>query len=322
MMRALVPAFAALAALLAACSQGADAPPGRQPPTVASTAEPASCAPARAQMPGDYAFTLPGDGGERAYYLHVPPTYDGATATPLVLAFPASELSADAFAGFAGLPAGSDRDGYLLAILEVEEGADSWSSGGDGVAYAGDVLNAVSHALCVDGSRVYVTGYSDGGGMAQALACERPDRVAALAVVASTYLSCRAPVPMIAFHGLADTIVPFEGSEATGAATESFFPNVRRAISEWARGLGCDALATISRPSPEVELSTYRRCAGGDGEALLYSIIGGGHTWPGHPSGIERLGATTTQIDATAAIWAFFSVHALASQTAWCPCAP
>jgi polyhydroxybutyrate depolymerase len=232
-------------------------------------------------------------------------------------------MDAAAFAGFAALPAGSDRDGYLLAILELEDGADSWSNGGiDGVAHANDVLDAVSRAVCVDASRVYVTGYSDGGGMAQALACERPDRIAAVGVVASTFLSCRAPVPMIAFHGLADAIVPFEGSEATGATAETFFPNVRRAVSEWARGLGCDALATISRPSPEVELSTYRRCAPGDGEALLYSIIGGGHTWPGHPSGIERLGATTTQIDATAAMWAFFSAHALASRSAWCPCAP
>jgi polyhydroxybutyrate depolymerase len=147
--------------------------------------------------------------------------------------------------------------------------------------------------------------------MAQALACERPDRIAALAVVASTFLSCRAPVPMVAFHGLADAIVPYDGTEASGAAGGAFSPNVRRAVSEWARGLGCDALPTISRTSPEVELSTFRRCLKGDGEALLYTVATGGHTWPGHPSAIERLGATTTEIDATEAMWAFFSAHAL-----------
>jgi hypothetical protein len=122
MMRALVPAFAALAALFAACSQGGDGPPEGQQPNIASTPAPASCAPARVKMSGDYALTLPGEDGERPYYLHIPPSYGGATATPLVLAFPASQMDAAAFAGFAALPAGSDRDGYLLAILELEDG--------------------------------------------------------------------------------------------------------------------------------------------------------------------------------------------------------
>jgi polyhydroxybutyrate depolymerase len=43
---------------------------------------------------------------------------------------------------------------------------------------------------------------------------------------------------------------------------------------------------------------------------VLYSIIGGGHTWPGAIP-IPRLGLTTKQIDASSAIWDFFAAHPL-----------
>ncbi len=59
------------------------------------------------------------------------------------------------------------------------------------------------------------------------------------------------------------------------------FPPVHRAASEWALALGCDGLPTISRAAADVELSTYKRCTDGDGEALLYIVLDGGHTWPG-----------------------------------------
>ena len=91
------------------------------------------------------------------------------------------------------------------------------------------------------------------------------------------------------------------------------FPSVRRAVSEWARKLGCDGLGTISRPANSVELTTYRRCARGDGEVLLYALIGGGHTWAGSATELPATitGATNHDINATATIWQFFSTHPL-----------
>jgi polyhydroxybutyrate depolymerase len=42
----------------------------------------------------------------------------------------------------------------------------------------------------------------------------------------------------------------------------------------------------------------------------LYSIIGGGHTWPGSIP-IATFGMTTNQINASDTIWAFFATHPL-----------
>jgi polyhydroxybutyrate depolymerase len=244
--------------------------------------------------------------------MHVPPGYSGTDPVPLVLGFPAPGMSAEVFAAMTRLPSMSDAAGFLFVVVVADDG--SWSPGdgaaGTDIAYVRELLDALDTRHCLDSSRVFVAGYSSGGSMAQALACAMPERIAALAVVASLYQPCRADVPMIAFHGIADSVAPFDGGVAPPPASQAVsFPSVRRAVSEWARALGCDGLATISRLSSDVELSTYRRCLRGDGEALLYSIVGGGHTWPGSPANIDALGFTTQQIDASETIWQFFQDH-------------
>jgi polyhydroxybutyrate depolymerase len=47
----------------------------------------------------------------------------------------------------------------------------------------------------------------------------------------------------------------------------------------------------------------------------LYTIRGGGHTWPGGgPMPEWFVGSTTRSIDASALMWAFFSQHPLVSR--------
>ena len=149
--------------------------------------------------------------------------------------------------------------------------------------------------------------------MSRVLACDLADRLAAVGVVASPNVPCVAAVPMIAFHGTADALVPFEGGVVPAAVGGGgTFPPVRRSVSDWARALGCDGLPMISRPAATVELSTFIRCRLGNGDVLLYTLIGGGHTWPGSvPLPAGQYGDTNAGEDATAAIWEFFVAHPL-----------
>ncbi|MEU6828199.1 hypothetical protein ABZ894_06045 [Nocardia beijingensis] len=46
----------------------------------------------------------------------------------------------------------------------------------------------------------------------------------------------------------------------------------------------------------------------------FYSIIDGGHTWPGNPSAVSPaplVGATTISISANRIMWDFFAAHPL-----------
>jgi polyhydroxybutyrate depolymerase len=56
---------------------------------------------------------------------------------------------------------------------------------------------------------------------------------------------------------------------------------------------------------------TYTNCAD-DAAVVLYTIQGGGHTWPGgKPLPEWFVGRTSHTIDATSLMWGFFSDHPL-----------
>jgi polyhydroxybutyrate depolymerase len=229
---------------------------------------------------------------------------------PLILAFPASGMAATALAGMTGLPAWADEHSVLLVVLESEGESAAWNAGGspgapDDMRYITAVMDAVNESYCIDQARTFAVGYSDGGAMSQAVTCAMPERIAAVALVASTYGICRSGAPLVAFHGLHDAIVPYEGGPHPSDPSREF-PSVRRSVTEWAREAGCDALPVVSHPTTEVDLSTFKRCKRGDGAALLYTIIGGGHTWPGRAPLGEEFGFSTQQLSATDTMWEFF----------------
>src|SRR6202030_2624940 len=76
------------------------------------------------------------------------------------------------------------------------------------------LLNHIEATLCVDASRVYSTGMSDGGAMTSVLACTLPNKFAAFAPVA-VVLYCGSaksrPVAIEGYSGTADPVVPYNG---------------------------------------------------------------------------------------------------------------
>jgi polyhydroxybutyrate depolymerase len=52
---------------------------------------------------------------------------------------------------------------------------------------------------------------------------------------------------------------------------------------------------------------TFKQCGGGD-EVILCTVQNGGHTWPGGLP-VPTLGYTTTNLNATDAMWDFFLRH-------------
>ena len=87
--------------------------------------------------------------------------------------------------------------------------------------WSNDVLiNLIDEVTCrnpVDMDRIYVTGLSMGGGGTWHLACEYPDRFAAIAPICgwgSPEKACNLKnVPVWAFHGAKDKVIPIELSE-------------------------------------------------------------------------------------------------------------
>jgi polyhydroxybutyrate depolymerase len=297
----------AIVALAAACASGGGDDTAAPVGDVTATAS-AACQPAADS--GVIPRTVPVEGVDRAYTLVVPE--DPAPApTPLIVALHGLDSTAESLLEYTAITRVAAESGFVVAAPQAAGAPAEWNDAGGAtsdVAFIRAVIDDAEDQACIDPARVYVVGFSDGGGMAQRLACDLPENVVAIAVVAATYQACQAAVPMIAFHGTDDAAVPYEGGANPDPSGGGEFPLVRRTVSEWARALGCDGLASISRPSQNVELSTYNRCANGDGQVLLYTILGGGHTWPGAvPLDPAFVGKTTDEIDASATIIAFFA---------------
>ncbi len=282
--------------------------------SVAPTADSADCAPSRARAAGETRATIASGGVDRSYVLHIPARYTGEEAVSLVLVLHAFGGDAQGIADLTAFGAAADADGFIAVFPEAAGTPQSWNAeafptAADDVGFIRDLLVSLEESLCVDPARIHATGYSNGGAMALRAACDLPGVLAAVAPVAAPFPLCQAKVPIIAFHGSLDTTVPYEGGVALDDGVNH--APVHRSVSEWASALGCDTLPVISRAAAEVELATYARCPLGDNEVLLYTVLNGGHTWPGaaidYP--LEDAGVTTHAISATDEIVEFFASH-------------
>lgn len=199
--------------------------------------------------PLDQTFRVP-DWPDREYLLHLPPSYDGRGALPVVLAFhggggkkegvnrsscPEGEEDApgclDAVADREGFivvyPDGVDARGIKGRSWNAGGGEDGWrcvggvacEEGSDDVAYVDALLTELERALWVDEDRLYATGISNGAAMSHRLACERAEVFAAIAPVAGANQALAVPgcepsrpVPVLHVHGTEDPCWGWDGS--------------------------------------------------------------------------------------------------------------
>lgn len=116
------------------------------------------------------------------------------------------------------------------------------------------------------------------------------------------------PLSVLAFHGTDDPTVAYGGGRPTGVLSGEVLDSVTVSVGKWARHDRCAARPTTRRVRPHVVLTSYGGCSDGT-TVQLYTIVGGGHTWPGALD-IAGLGPVTHEISATALLLAFFSQHA------------
>lgn len=238
-----------------------------------------------------------------------------------------------------GLSRLGGEQGFVTITPQLDEpGVPRWDygPGSADIAYLSDLLTHVESTLCVDRARVYVAGMSMGAFTASSVACQLSGRVAAVAAVAGLqdFEWCRTgrAVPVVAFHGTADPIVAYTGGlgpnarflptpDGAGSVSPGEYSgppggpgpqSVPDNAAAWARRNGCGADPATQRVAPDATLTSYACPAGGAVE--LYSVDGGGHTWPGSSSGLyptPLVGAPMNSINATAIMWDFFRTHPL-----------
>ena len=111
---------------------------------------------------------------------------------------------------------------------------------------------------------------------------------------------------MIPYAGGAPVLVGpvAESSELAEGLDETQLAPVDQVVATWAEGFGC-APAVADQPAEDVAHATYAECDEGV-QVELYTVAGGGHTWPGGLP-VPSLGTTTSSISATQLILDAFS---------------
>ncbi|MBI2705377.1 MAG: plasmid partitioning protein [Actinobacteria bacterium] len=211
--------------------------------------------------------------------------------------------------------------GFIVVTPDAVGSLRSWNmfqvdQEPDDFAFVTDLLAELSATLCIDPNRVYSTGISNGSAFSAVLACTPPYRFAAIAMVAATVGPTCPPevrVPVIAFHGTDDPVVPYGGGAVNSpAALGRDAPPAEQAIAEWAKQDGCRTTPDEQVVAPTVRRLAFPECAPVM-DVSLYALLGSGHTWPGgldvQALGITQYGATNRNVDATDTMLDFFNAH-------------
>ncbi|MEZ4554022.1 MAG: PHB depolymerase family esterase [Dehalococcoidia bacterium] len=236
----------------------------------------------------------------RPYRLVEPAARGDAEPAPLIVVLHGYGQGADY--DTLGLDALAERAGALVVHPEGSRdavGRRFWNASAaccnffeqavDDIEYVRAVIDDVSAQRAVDARRVYVAGFSNGAFMAHRLACEMPERIAAIVTAAGVNAAeeggCERgePVAVLQVHGDADPVVHYLGGRF-GAGTVSY-PSVAASIERWRERNGCEEEPEVREtvldlagtlPGGETSVTRYEECAEG-GAVELWTVHGGSH---------------------------------------------
>jgi dienelactone hydrolase len=145
---------------------------------------------------GQFTRNMTVSGTSREYVLKIPTGYDPKVAYPLFFSFHGSGSNG------AGAIGGNDTIAGKPSIKVAPTNGD--------VPFVQAIVDALKAELCVDATRVYATGYSAGGGLADQVACQLGAQFRGVAVWEGFGSgSCATPVAMWINHNQDDTTVPY-----------------------------------------------------------------------------------------------------------------
>ncbi|HYQ46497.1 MAG TPA: alpha/beta fold hydrolase [Polyangiaceae bacterium] len=252
--------------------------------------------------------------------LRLPDGLQTGERVPLLLVLHGFGVSSSLLIAKAGLNQVADQKKF--AYLAPEGARDSlgrpfWNAGKsccdldhrriDDVKRLRELLDANLTNASIDPKRVFVVGYSNGGFMAQRLACDVGDRIAAVVSVAGAAPTPDVPctqhgaLAVLEIHGDADPIVHYTGGTVFDRTDVAAHPSAPDTAHYWAQLLSC---SSAPRTLPNIDLEPYvpdsetsvQRFDDCRGAVELWTVKGGQHYVALQPPALD-------------AIWSFLQAH-------------
>jgi polyhydroxybutyrate depolymerase len=210
----------------------------------------------------------------------------------------------------------ADQQNFIAVYpqgIKDDDGLPMWASVGpaadygiDDLTFVNNLLNQIQKQLCVNPTRIYATGFSNGGGMSHYLACRLAGRIAAVAPIAGNYFAlpdggCQPSraVALLAIHGTADNVIPYNGRPDKDYPGWPL-PAIPDYVASWASRNGCSKGPQIFLDTNEIKGEEWSGCRD-NATVAHYQFKGGGHSYPDSIAG--RPGSEV--------IWSFLYQHVL-----------
>lgn len=263
------------------------------------------------------------DGMKRAYVIYTP-AKAGSNKMPLIISLHGGLATPKGQFHLADFRPIADTAKFIVICPASKhiwhDGSDN--KGIDDVKFIDQLISYAIKTYNADPERVYVTGISNGGFMTSRLACQLSNRIAAIAIVAATlnedqgYAPIK-PMPVIYMHGSKDPLFSINGGKAFGRVAYSH----EQVLKVWADMDKCGEPVTTTLPDTakdgtSIIIKTYTNPTTGF-KVVGYTIVNGGHTWPGGwqymPGFI--VGKTTKNLNACQVMWDFFRQYRVSAVT-------
>lgn len=269
----------------------------------------------------------------RSWVVYVPDTYSPDVPAPLVMLLHGRTGTGESQAVGSAFNLMAEREGVIAVYPQgidnqwaytrpTEE--DIQTDLPDDDTFLRNLLDELALDLNIDSNRVYVTGISNGGFMAQRLICTMQDKFAAFASVAATGVyrlpelcAEKESVPALYIHGTEDTIVPWDGMTMPDNQGNQVIisASMSQTLGFWGRHNNCgNDLDILDIPPTTLETQTriinLTDCPE-NAPVVVYMVINGGHTWHGVMESNEYLGLSSPDFNSSEEIWHFFNQFTL-----------
>lgn len=276
---------------------------------------------------GDNYGELRDQGQLRTYYLYTPKSYNPDRPMPLVLVFHGSSGTGHSIADVTRFNELAEQKGFIAVYPDGIDHNWRLREGSPGkvndISFVNTLLAHLKQVRNIDSHRVYATGFSKGAILAQGLACELPNQIAAFASVAGALpvqlkpkCQPKNPISMLMINGTNDLSVRYEGDVKGQRGALMSIPET---VDFWRSHNQCTSRTQTQQlpdPNPsdrfKVNISDYSNCSDGS-EVTLAAITDGGHFWPGGASqdpSVKQFNANL-RFNASQTIWDFFQRHTL-----------
>lgn len=262
-------------------------------------------------------------GGDRPTELRVPANYDPKKPAPLLLVlhgYGSGGVLNDVYMHMTSI---ADAQGFFYVSPDgTIDKSDKhfWNatdtccnfdgSTVDDVAYLTKLVDEIRGVYAIDPKRIFVLGHSNGGYMANRLACDRADTFAAVASWAGGNWSDPAKcspstsVGYLQIHGVSDGTVPYAAGDGNGPRGQLKYPGAEGTVAGWAARNGCSATLTktgealrvnADAKAADTKVARHDGCKD-NGAAELWPVEGADHLFSFSPEAVD-------------AIWKFFAAH-------------